>query len=361
MGINTNILIAGGKTGGHLFPGIAVAQALESALPQCKILFVGTNTPFEVNTLKRYGYAHKAVAAAPVKGGTLFGRIRALILILVAFIQSLFIILRFRPGFVLGVGGYSSFALVLAARILGIPRAIQEQNTVPGITNRLLARFVDTVFTAFEHTRHMPETKTRCVGNPMRKDQPGKSSAPLPRVDRGAFILLVTGGSQGAASINRAMLEAAPLLGDSVFIIHQTGTRDEQQVKGAYGDMGVKAHAAAFFHDMPAVLNLADLVIARAGAGTLSELCIKGLPAILVPFPHAADDHQTHNAKALEQKGGAMVIADEKLSGEGISHAVTILKSDPEKLESMARAMEAAAMPHAAETIAAHILRQIKG
>ncbi|MCP4722924.1 MAG: undecaprenyldiphospho-muramoylpentapeptide beta-N-acetylglucosaminyltransferase, partial [Desulfobacteraceae bacterium] len=165
-----NLIIAGGKTGGHLFPGIAVAQAIKSKNPNAKVLFIGTDAPFEVSTLETYGFDHKVIISKPIKGGSLVGKLYSTGLILVSLIQSLIILTRFKPDFVLGVGGFSSFAVVLAAWILRIPRAIQEQNSIPGITNRLLSRFADTIFTAFETTRGMEQNpKTRYVGNPIRR------------------------------------------------------------------------------------------------------------------------------------------------------------------------------------------------
>ncbi len=363
MANNPNILIAGGKTGGHLFPGIATVQAMESMAPECRVLFVGTNAPFEVDTLARYGYPHQTILAAPVKGGSLLAKARAVVLILISLIQALILLLRVKPAFVLGVGAYSSFTLVLAAWILRIPRALQEQNTIPGITNRLLSRFVPVVFTAFETTRHIPEAKTRWVGNPMRKSTPAALSDDLPDIPKNDFIILVTGGSQGASSINRAVLDMAGQLENQsgLFIIHQTGTRDEKMVEQAYAKLNINAHSAAFFHDMPSLQDKADLVIARSGAGTISELAVKGCPAIFIPFPHAADDHQTFNAMDLEKKGAALVMADKDLSGDRLARMVLDLKSHPEKLSAMSNAMKKTAMPKAAQTIAAHILEEIKG
>lgn len=359
----SRIIIAGGKTGGHLFPGIAVAQALESADPGARILFVGTDAPFEVYTLKRYGYAHRTISARPVKGKSLLARAQALCLILVSLIQSLVLILGFRPGFVLGVGGFSSFALVLAAWTLRIPTAIQEQNTVPGITNRILSRFAGTIFTAFPATRYLPASKIRCVGNPIRQEPSKTLDEPLPEPGPEDFTVLITGGSQGASSLNRAAMEAAKHMDGTkgLFLIHQTGLGDEKEVKQTYAKLKIRTHSAAFFHDMGRIQNLADLAIARAGAGTLSELCIKGLPAVLVPFPHAADDHQTFNARALEDQGKALLIPDHELTGKKLARTILELKADPERLASMSRAMKSQAMPHGAEEIAEHIIKEIRG
>ena len=378
---NFNLLIAGGKTGGHLFPGIAVAQALKTANPTAKILFVGTDAPFEISTLKRYGFNHKSIMAKPIKGGSLVGKLYAISLILVSLIQSLIILARFKPDFVLGVGGFSSFAVVLAAWILRIPRAIQEQNSIPGITNRMLTRFVDTIFTAFETTRGMDHNpKTRYVGNPIRQTSPitpmdpsqeqGQTSSKKSKPEAtakittetaskpGDFTILVTGGSQGAANINHAFIEAVRLMDDpgQIHIIHQTGVEDEAKIRKAYDTLSLNVRVQAFFHDMPSLQDSASLVITRAGAGTISELCIKGLPAILVPFPHAADDHQTGNAKILADKGAAILIADQKLTGPLLKETIQSLMADTQKRKQMKIAIKQLAMPNADTLIATAIL-----
>ncbi|MCA1794121.1 MAG: undecaprenyldiphospho-muramoylpentapeptide beta-N-acetylglucosaminyltransferase [Desulfotignum sp.] len=359
-----NILIAGGKTGGHLFPGIAVAQALQRIQPSVRILFVGTDAPFEVSTLHTFGFDHAAILAKPLKGGGAIKKMYGLAMILVSLCQSLGIIVRFKPDFVLGVGGFSSFAVVLAAWILRIPTAIQEQNAIPGITNRILARFCGTIFTAFESTRGMAHNpKTRCVGNPVRETGPRKDvdTSWLSDITPQDFILLVTGGSQGASSINQAVLDMAPLLADTkdLFLILQTGAADESRIKKAFQSLEIRARIQAFFHNMPALVEKADLVICRAGAGTISELAVKGVPAILVPFPHAADDHQTVNARSVADKGAALVMADRQLSGQSLYQAVMAIQSDQNQRYQMAAAMKQLARPDAADHIAAHIL-QIK-
>jgi UDP-N-acetylglucosamine--N-acetylmuramyl-(pentapeptide) pyrophosphoryl-undecaprenol N-acetylglucosamine transferase len=367
-----NLIIAGGKTGGHLFPGIAVAQALKAINPEAKILFVGTDAPFEVATLKRYGFSHKAIMAKPIKGGSLFDKLISIGFTLGSLIQSLVLLVRFKPDFVLGVGGFSSFAVVLAAWILRIPRAIQEQNSIPGITNRLLSRFSNTIFTGFETTRGMGQNpKTRYVGNPIRRANPVQTPAPnngpnnqSSNKSKGAtdigpedFTLLVTGGSQGAASINHAVLEALTLMDLAhLHIIHQTGLAEESQIQKAYAKLKVNSTVQAFFHDMPDLQDRADLVVTRAGASTISELTLKGLPAILVPFPHAADDHQTFNAKILADKGAAILIADRDLTGPLLKETLQGLMEDKDRLKQMGVAAKKLAMPDADKIIASAIL-----
>lgn len=364
-----NLIVAGGKTGGHLFPGIAVAQALKAANPCGEILFVGTDASFEVATLKKYGFRHKAIMAKPIKGGSLLDKLISIGFIFISLIQSLMILIRFKPDFVLGVGGFSSFTVVIAAWILRIPRAIQEQNSIPGITNRLLSRFSDTIFTGFETTRGMGQNpKTRYVGNPIRQTSPTQlngsdhESNRTPLINPDDFTLLVTGGSQGAASINQAFFQAMGLIIGStddlgpIHIIHQTGLADEAKLQKAYKKLGIRSTVQAFFHDMPALQDRADLVVTRAGAGTISELTIKGLPAILVPFPHAADDHQTWNAKVLADKGASILIADKDLTGPVLKETLQGLMGDKKRLKQMGIAAKQLAMPNADKIIAAAIL-----
>ncbi|MFO7989424.1 MAG: undecaprenyldiphospho-muramoylpentapeptide beta-N-acetylglucosaminyltransferase [Thermodesulfobacteriota bacterium] len=356
------VIIAGGKTGGHLFPGIAVAQALQRREPAVRILFVGTATPFETKTLSAYGFDHTAIFSRPLKGRSLFQKLAGTAAILVSLIQSLWIVWRFKPDFVLGVGGYSSFAVVLAAWILRIPTAIQEQNAFPGITNRMLARLSTVIFTAFDTTRGFSENpKTQVTGNPVREQGPVVQTRETGVADIAStdFVLLVTGGSQGASSINRAVMEMAARMTDlkDLFVLFQTGIGHATEVKETLQSLGIRARVQPFFPDMPALMERSDLVICRAGAGTLSELAVKGVPAILVPYPHAADDHQTHNAESVAGHGAALVVADRELSGNGLYQMVMDLKSDPSQLKRMAEAMAKLAKPDAADRIAAHILQ----
>lgn len=356
-----NLIIAGGKTGGHLFPGIAVAQAIQRIHPGARILFVGTKARFEIKTLERYGYAHTSIVSRPVKGGNLVHKAVSAGLVLVSLIQSLILIKKQKPDFVLGVGGFSSFSIVLAAWILGLPTAIHEQNAFPGLTNRLLSKFARTIFTSFKKTRGFDRSpRVRYVGNPVRKSIHTKSDhLDLDGFDPEKFTLLVTGGSQGASSINTAFIDALCLMKnvDQLNIIHQTGVNDQALIQQRYADLNITATARAFFHTMPQIQDMADLAITRAGAGILSELCIKGLPAILIPFPHAADDHQTFNAQALAARGAALWIKDENLTGQGLKNAIKGLIQNPEKLARMRASLKQMAMADADEKIANHILQ----
>ncbi len=365
---NVNIIIAGGKTGGHLFPGIAVAQAVQKMAPGARFLFVGTDAPFETQTLKKYGFAHKSIVSKPIKGGSILSKLSAMGLIFISLIQSIFILRTFKPGFVIGVGGFSSFAVVLGAWIMRIPTAIQEQNAIPGMTNRMLSRFTNTIFTAFKETKGLANnSKVKYVGNPVRRtSKPVRRTSKTDKKDKTElkfytpekFTILATGGSQGASSINSAFIQAVSLMKNPTQynIIHQTGKADEQQIQKQYRQLNIEADASAFFDTMPAIQEKADLVITRAGAGTISELCTKGLASILVPFPHAADNHQMHNALALANQGAAIMINDKNLTGDILKQTIDELIRDEPRLNIMAKKLQNLAMPDADKKIATHIL-----
>lgn len=367
MSNNLNIIIAGGKTGGHLFPGIAVAQAVQELKPDAKILFVGTDAPFEIDTLARYGFEHKAILSRPVKGGNIFNKVWSLSLIFISLIQSMWIIRSFKPDFVLGVGGFSSFAVVLSAWLMRKPTAIQEQNAVPGLTNRMLSRFAATIFTSFEDTKGLKNNpKVRFVGNPVRKSDSSAETRALKGLvhfSEDRPTLLVTGGSQGAANINRAFVSALEQMADieKFNIIHQTGKADAKHVLSQYREKAFKVNAGAFFENMPQLFKVADIVIARAGAGTLAELAEQGAACILIPYPHAADNHQEENAKALEKKGAALMITEDHLTGSTLKQAIDELIEDKPRREDLSEMLKSCAMPDADEKIAAHIIEASMG
>ncbi len=351
-----NIIIAGGKTGGHLFPGIAIAQAFLTAAPGTRILFVGTGEVFETTTLDRYGFDHTAISISGIKGKGLWGKLSTALRLPVSLIQSFIIVRRFKPDLVMGVGGYASGPVVLVARLLNILTAIQEQNTIPGITNRILSRICHVVFTSFASTRGLSKNAVvHHTGNPVRQSSI-QSSGPGPSDSgqaSGRFNLLVTGGSQGARSLNQAMVGAMVLLKEpaAVRLVHQTGKADATEVADAYQALGVDAVARAFFDDLPQRMAAADLIVSRAGAGTISEITHLGKPSILVPYPHAADDHQRFNAQAVQDQGGAILILDRNLTPERLKTAIEGLQNNPERRRSMGRAAKAMAFLDPARAI----------
>ncbi len=347
------LLIAGGGTGGHLFPGIALAQEAIARDPGNSVLFVGTAQGLEGRLIPKAGFPLRLIRASGIKGLGPRGAARALIAIPAGIRQSIGILREFRPDVVLGVGGYASGPVVLAAALLGIPRAVMEPNAIPGITNRVLGRLVREVYVACEETAsRFPAGRAIVTGNPIRRDT--IAPAPAPREPGAPFPVLVFGGSQGAHRINEAMTEALDALGEdarAMTFTHQTGAADLEAVRAVYAARGARAEVAAFFDDMPARYAAAALVICRAGATTVSELAAAGRASILVPFAHAADDHQTANARVLERAGGARMIREQDLTPAGLADAIREIARTPGLAASMGERARLAGKPGAAGAI----------
>ncbi len=355
------IIICGGKTGGHIFPGIAIAQALIKKDKNIKILFVGTGELFETKIFNKYGFNHKKISAKGIKGKSFKKKFKSILNIPISIFQAIKIIKHFKSDFVIGVGGYSSGSVVLAAKLLGITTAIQEQNSIPGLTNKILARFVNVIFTSFKDTRGFSKKKNQIfTGNPLRKST--NTDITDFKLNPENFTILIIGGSQGAESINKAFLNAIKLIDkpEQYNVIHQTGKLDEKIVISKYKKTKINWHAKAFFYNMPILQNMADLIISRAGALTISEITLRGKPCILIPYPYAADDHQKFNANALVKKGGAWMILDKELSGEVLKEKIEFGKNNPDKLLNMGKAAKNLSMDNADEKIADTILKMIK-
>lgn len=352
-----NIIIAGGGTGGHLFPGIALARCFMERNPENRVLFVGTNREFECRTLEREGFDHLAIRAAGIKGLGIFGKLKAAFKIPGALFQSSAIIKQFKPDIIIGVGGYSSGPVALAAWFKGIPVVVQEQNILPGITNRIMGRFASRIHVSFnESLGFFNAKKVMMSGNPVRQIiLDARERRELRKADEQTrlFTLLVAGGSQGAHSINKAMVEALSSLTDKEYlhVIHQTGETDCESVRNAYEREGISAEVSAFYTDMDAQYERADLVVCRAGATTLSEITVMGLPSILIPFPFAADNHQVKNAMSLVDKKAAEMIEDKELTGGFLAGRITYLRENPDELWRMEKASLAYGKPEAVETI----------
>lgn len=348
------MVIAGGGTGGHLFPGIALAEEVVTRHPANEVLFVGTRRGLEATIVPKAGFPLEFVDVTGVKGKGLVGLAAGLFRVPRAIAQSIRILRKAKPDVVVGVGGYASFPVVVAAFLLGIPTAIQEQNAFPGLTNRVLGVFARAVFVAFdEAATHFPARKTHVVGNPIRKAL--FENFLRPRTRHESFRILVFGGSQGARAINRAAIEAFRLLRerpDSLEILHQTGKADEEEVRRAYEEEGIAARVVSFIEDMSAAYAWADLVICRAGATTVAEIAVCKKASILVPYPHAANDHQTLNAKALVEKGAARMIPQSELTGARLAEEIRHLLEHPEERERMERMAGLFGRPEAAKEIA---------
>lgn len=348
------LLIAGGGTGGHLFPGIAVAEELLTRKAGNEVLFVGTRRGLEARLLPELGYPVRFVSVTGLKGTGLGRRIGGFARLPTALFESARILRRFRPDLAVGVGGYASGPTILAARLCGIPTVVLEQNSVPGTTNRILGRLVDAVFVAFPDSRRFfPGHKVRVLGNPIRRQLLANflhGNAP----DNDRFNVLVLGGSQGARGLNRIAADAAQrLAGEPIRWVHQTGARDLESVQTAYaeGDPRVEVEAVPFIEDMSAAYRRADLVVGRAGATSIAELTVAKKASVLVPFPHATDDHQTLNARVLVDAGAAICCPEATLSADGLAETIHALCRDPERLGRMARAAASLGRPEAAREI----------
>jgi UDP-N-acetylglucosamine--N-acetylmuramyl-(pentapeptide) pyrophosphoryl-undecaprenol N-acetylglucosamine transferase len=347
-------VIAGGGTGGHLFPGMAIAEVFVGREGDNEVLFIGTERGVEVKVLAGGRFPLKTISARPLKGISFLGKVKAMLSIPRAFSEALSILKDFQPQIVLGVGGYSSGPTLLAAFLLKIKRAIHEQNVVPGMTNRLLRWFCQRIFISFEETeKYFPKGKTFVTGTPVRSEIIKREG----RVKGDRFTVLIIGGSSGAHRINEKMLEALTLLmkiKDSVRFFHQTGRADVSLVSKGYRENGFEASVAPFFEEMAAYYHLSDLVICRAGASTIAELAICGKAAIFVPYPYAAHNHQLINAQRLVEMEAAMMIRDEELNGPILAQTILSLYDHPEERVKMEKVIQQLARPRAAEEIVDH-------
>ena len=349
------LLVAGGGTGGHVFPGIALAEEVVTRHPKNDVVFVGTARGLEASVVPIAGYPIELIDVRGLKGKGLSGIVAGILRLPRAFVQSWRVLRKWKPDVVVGVGGYASGPVVLAARLMGIPTAIQEQNAAAGLTNRLLGRLVEAAFTAFPEAGHQfPARKVQLLGNPIRRQLLENYMRPVSKRDD-QLRVLVFGGSQGAHGLNMRVIEALPFLADlrdRVRFVHQTGARDREQVEKGYAGVGFAPDVREFITDMSAAYAGADLVVCRAGATTLAELTVCKKPSILVPFPAAADNHQVMNARSLVDAGAAVMIEERDLTGELLAAEIRRVLLDPALRARMARAAGLLGRPQAASEIA---------
>jgi UDP-N-acetylglucosamine--N-acetylmuramyl-(pentapeptide) pyrophosphoryl-undecaprenol N-acetylglucosamine transferase len=352
------IVIAGGGTGGHLFPMLAVARALEQAAPGAEILFVGTSRGIESRLVPEAGYKLATLWIGGLKRKSIFKRFVTLAQLPVALAHSACLLARFGPHVVLGGGGYASGPVGLAASLQGIPLALLEVNSLPGLTNRKLARRAKAAFLAFEVTAgRLHGCRCLVTGNPVRADIRKAGDSETARNDR--FRLFVLGGSQGAVALNSLVLEALPRLremGLKIDITHQAGARDFERVKSSYRETGWEAVVEPFISDMAAAYAAADIVVCRAGATTVAELIAARRPAILVPLPTAADNHQEHNAMVIVDAGGGELLRQAETDGAVLAERIAYWYHRREQLPAKARSLAALDRPDAAERIAAELI-----
>ena len=323
------VVIAGGGTGGHLFPGLAVAEELRNRDASTEVIFVGTEFGIEARVVPREGYPLKFLRAEGLVGVSTAKKIKAIAKMFFSVIDSYRIIKTVSPDMVIGAGGYASGAIVFLAFLMSIPTMILEQNSVPGLTNRVLGKFVNTVCLTYQESiPFFPKEKTFLTGNPIRTYiLRGSTEAGyrLFSLEPQLFTIFVFGGSSGARSINTALVEALNYLHDlkdKIQFLHQTGLKDYEKIREAYRMAGFKGTIAPFIYQMGEAYAVADVVVSRAGATTLAELTAIGKPAILVPYPFAAGNHQELNARKLREIGAAKVILDRELKGEALADSV---------------------------------------
>lgn len=352
------VVMAGGGTGGHLFPGIAIAREFMARNSATRIIFVSTGNRLEKAVLSKAGFDLRSIQVAGIKGRGIWNQIKSVLKIPGATLAAMGLVKKFSPDLTVGLGSYSAGPVVIGAWLMRIPIAIHEQNILPGITNRILARFADRIYISFENTKsRLNPQKAHWTGNPVRQEllesagRPKDGTAQDNRQSR--FTVLIIGGSQGAHRINMAMIEALDHLQNSerLHFVHQTGEADEAAVSNAYRENKVSAKAQSFFDDMAAQYRQADLIICRAGATTVAEITALGKAAIFIPFPYAADNHQMLNAVDLANDGAAEIIVEKELNSKLLSEKIEHYRDHPQALEDMATKARGYGKPEAAKNI----------
>ena len=355
------MVIAGGGTGGHLYPGIAVAHALKKRDPRTVVTFVGTARGIEARIVPQEGFELDLIRSAGLKGKSAGAVARGVGLLPLSALDAWQTLSRRRPDLVIGVGGYSSGPVLAIAAARSIPTLLLEQNAIPGLTNRWLARLVDAAGVTYESSLRYFHGHGFVSGNPVREAFLSIGPRPATVTER---RILVFGGSQGAHAINQAMVAAATHVRDipgPCAIVHQTGERDLEAVKAGYAAAGIVADVRAFIADMPHQMAEADVVVCRAGATTLAELTAAGRVGILIPFPLATDDHQRANARTIEAAGAAVMLDEKDLTGERLGAELTALLTDDDRRLTMATRARGLARPDAADVIAARAETLMQG
>ncbi|MBW1730345.1 MAG: undecaprenyldiphospho-muramoylpentapeptide beta-N-acetylglucosaminyltransferase [Deltaproteobacteria bacterium] len=355
------LIVAGGGTGGHLFPAIAVVKEIERRFNQSKVLFIIGRAGRGQDILSRQGYQVARVDVEGLKGRGWKIMASVLFRLPKSVMQSIGHVRRFSPHVIFGVGGYSAGPVCLAGWLLGVPTAIHEQNALPGLTNRMLARFVDRVFISFDKTRDLLAGPEPIVtGTPIRPEL--LEARTRGEEKDGRFTILVMGGSQGAKAINQAFVEALSELtsrGKDPRVIHQTGELDYERTRADYETRGLKGEVIPFIEDMADAYGRADLVVCRAGASTLFELAALGKPAILIPYPFAANQHQDVNAQALVETGGADMLRQSELTGQRLAMLIEGAMEDRALLEKKGQAVMKLAKVDAAKVIVDRLMELI--
>ncbi|MFQ5464922.1 MAG: undecaprenyldiphospho-muramoylpentapeptide beta-N-acetylglucosaminyltransferase [Thermodesulfobacteriota bacterium] len=357
------LVMAGGGTGGHLFPALALAEEFRTRDHETEIFFIGGRHGLEESLVPLYGYPVRLLGVEGIKRKKGLARIRALVKAARSTIKAVGLLKEIGPAGVIGSGSYASAPVVAAARLLGIKTAILEQNALPGLTNRVLGRMVDRIYISFEETgAHFPASRTVLAGNPVRREIVARASSRPKR--GGPFTVLVFGGSQGATAVNAAFMDAAEYLTDiwpSLRVIHQTGSEGYRTAEAAYRRKNLKVELKEFIDDMAGAYAAADLVVCRAGATSIAEITAAGLAAILIPYPFASDNHQEVNARSLADRGAAVMIRQDVLTGSVLADTIRRFFENPGELVSVRERAGALGRPGAAASIAGDFMGLLTG
>ncbi len=349
------LLFAGGGTGGHVYPMIAVADAVRALAPELRLVFVGTERGMETRVVPERGYELELMRVLPIRGGGVGGALRGIARAASSVPEARALVKRLAPSAVFSIGGYAAGPVSLGARSLGVPVALMEPNSVIGLANRLIAPLVQRAYTAFpESEKHFKQSVVLRAGVPIRGGF--RRAAYTPNLN--ALRVLVLGGSQGAKSLNEAVPHALAQSPSHVTVVHQCGTAHEAAVRAQYAELGLQHRATVlpFIADMPAALAAADLVIGRSGASAVSEICAVGRPSVLIPYPYASGDHQRVNAESLVRAGAALTLSFAEASPARIAAEITALLQNPMRLSEMAEHAAALGRPEAAHAIALDLL-----
>ena len=368
-----NIIVSGGGTGGHIYPALTIMRTIEEKYPDTNFLYVGTNKGLEADIIPKENIPFATVDIQGFKRSLSPANFVRAGLAAVGVAKAMNVVRKFKPDAVIGTGGYVCGPVLMAASMLGIPTLIQEQNVVPGITNKILAKFVTKIAAGTpEAAKHFPAGKVTCTGNPIRKEVMTADRAAGAKAfgfDPAKKTVLISGGRRGARSINNAMVDILVEASKQTEVqyLHVTGRLDYEDIISRLAGKGVdlartpNVKVEPYLYNMPAAMAMADLVVYRAGATGLAELTARGIPAILIPYPYAAENHQEHNARALEAAGAAKVILNRDLKSENLQSTLQDLLADDEKLAAMAAASKNLGKPQAAEDIANIVIEMTQG
>ncbi|MCS7215913.1 MAG: undecaprenyldiphospho-muramoylpentapeptide beta-N-acetylglucosaminyltransferase [Thermodesulfovibrio sp.] len=352
------VIIAGGGTGGHIFPGIALAESIMEKYKEAKVIFVGTQRGLEAKVIPKTGFELRFISIQGFVGKSFREKVESIKSLFKSIFESKNIIHSFSPDIVFGVGGYASFPVVFTAYLKKIPTIILEQNSVPGLANRLLGKIASAIAITYPETiEYFQREKTYLTGTPIRRkilEGNREKAKKLFNMDEEKITLLVLGGSLGARKINKAMTEGLSYLiplKNKIQIIHQTGEFDYSWVLKEYNNLSFKAKVLPFIYDMVEAYSVADLVISRAGASTVAELTALGKASILIPYPYAAYNHQEMNARRLLSRGACELILDRELNGEILVKKINKILDKPETIKDMEKASLAFGKPNAGEKI----------